>query len=219
MLGHKSPAHHDMKTILIIEDEPQMRANLVTILKMEHFQVAAATNGRDGIELARKEAPDLILCDIMMPGPEGHQVLKTLREDPQTASIPLIFLTAKTDRVDLRKGMNLGADDYLTKPVTVPELLATINARLKRHEEQRAKAAFKAEFRSAEPLQKLGLTPREAEVLLWAAQGKTNAEIGLILDMSVATVKKHMEHIFPKIGVENRSAATLRAVEVLSETS
>src|ERR1043166_1985027 len=102
MLGHKSPAHHDMKTILIIEDEPQMRANLVTILKMEHFQVAAATNGRDGIELARKEAPDLILCDIMMPGPEGHQVLKTLREDPQTASIPLIFLTAKTDRVDLR---------------------------------------------------------------------------------------------------------------------
>jgi DNA-binding NarL/FixJ family response regulator len=207
-----------MKKILVIEDEPQMRANLVTILKMENFQVITVTNGRDGVEAARRERPDLILCDIMMPGADGHQVLKELRESPETASIPLVFLTAKTDRADLRKGMNLGADDYLTKPITVPELRAAIEARLKRHGEQQAKAGFKAEFKSAEPLQKLGLTPREADVLFWVAQGKTNAEIGLILDMSIGTVKKHMEHILPKIGVENRSGAVLKAVETLSAT-
>jgi DNA-binding NarL/FixJ family response regulator len=206
-----------MRKILIIEDEPKMRANLATILTMEQFQVSAAPNGEHGLELARREKPDLILCDIMMPGADGHDVLKTLREDADTAFIPLIFLTAKTDRADLRKGMNLGADDYLTKPVTVPELLAAIEARLKRHEEQRAKAAFKPEFTSAAPLRKLGLTPREAEVLFWVAQGKTNAEIGMILDASLGTVKKHMEHILPKLGVENRASAVLRAVEALNE--
>ncbi|MSR64501.1 MAG: response regulator transcription factor [Verrucomicrobiae bacterium] len=208
-----------MKTILIIEDEPQMRANLATILKMENYRVVAVTNGRDGIDAAKRESPDLILCDIMMPGADGHQVLKELRESPETASIPLIFLTAKTDRADLRAGMNRGADDYLTKPITVPELRAAIEARLKRHGEQQTKGEFKAEFKSAAPLQKLGLTPREADVLFWVAQGKTNAEIGLILDMSIGTVKKHMEHILPKVGVENRSAAVLRAVETLSGSS
>ncbi len=205
------------KKILVIEDDRKMRGNVETILRMEKFLVLAATNGKDGFALARQEKPDLILCDIMMPGANGHEVLRLLRAEPGTASIPLIFLTAKTDVADLRAGMNLGADDYLTKPVTVPELLTAIEARLKRHEEQRVKAAFKTDFLSAEPLLKLGLTPREADVLFWVAQGKANAEIGMILEMSVGTVKKHMEHILPKISVENRSAAALRAIEALNE--
>ena len=205
-----------MKKILVIEDDAKMRANIVTILQMEKFTVVTATNGVAGLATARAEKPDLILCDIMLPGANGHEVLRQLRAAPGTASIPLIFLTAKTDPADLRAGMNLGADDYLTKPVTVPELLTAIEARLKRHGEQRANAVFKADFQSAAPLQKLGLTPREAEVLCWVAQGKTNAEIGMILELSIGTVKKHMEHILPKIGVENRSAAALRAIEMLS---
>lgn len=203
-----------MKKILVIEDDTKMRKNVVTILQMEEFEVLAAANGEDGLALARQASPDLILCDVMMPGISGHEVLRRLREDSSTASIPVVFLTAKTDVADLRAGMNLGADDYLTKPVTVPELLTAIGARLKRREELRTRSL--AEFQSAEPLQKLGLTPREAEVLFWVAQGKTNAEIGLILELSVGTVKKHMEHILPKLGVENRSTAVLRAIETLS---
>jgi DNA-binding NarL/FixJ family response regulator len=106
--------------------------------------------------------------------------------------------------------MNLGADDYLTKPVSVPDLLGAIRARLNRAKEQQAATTV----RSPQELEALGgLTPREAEVLFWVAQGKTNPEISMILTLSVATVKKHVEHIFEKIGVENRSAAILRALD------
>src|SRR5512141_1242705 len=105
-----------MNKSLVIEDQPQMRKNLVTILEMENFQVISAENGRRGVELARSERPDLVLCDVMMPELDGFGVLQALRADPATATLPLIFLTAKGDRLDQRAGMNLGADDYLTKP-------------------------------------------------------------------------------------------------------
>jgi DNA-binding NarL/FixJ family response regulator len=204
-----------MKTILVIEDEPQLRANLLTILQMESFRTLAAENGTVGVNLAKQSRPDLILCDIMMPGLDGYAVLEKLRGDDLTVGIPFIFLTSKSDRSDLRAGMALGADDYLTKPFAVPELLSAIEARFRRFEQHRAQ--HKINFTSAEPLRKLGLTPREADVLFWIAQGKTNAECGLILEMSVATVKKHVEHIFAKLDVENRSAAILRAIESLGE--
>src|SRR4051794_7464259 len=202
-----------MKKILVIEDEPHLRANLTTILQMENFSVAAAKNGIEGVALAQSEKPDLILCDIMMDGMDGFAVLKTIRENKQLSSVPFIFLTSKSERTDLRAGMQLGADDYLTKPFTIPELRSAIDARFLRSEQQRA--SLHANFSSPEPLQDLGLTPREAEVLLWMAQGKANAEVGLILEMSVATVKKHVEHIFEKLSVENRSAAIVRAIEFL----
>ncbi|MDB6026372.1 MAG: DNA-binding response regulator [Verrucomicrobiales bacterium] len=204
-----------MKSILVIEDEPHLRANLLTILQMENFNAFAAENGLRGVEMARQKKPDMILCDIMMPGLDGYSVLQELRSDDATVGIPFIFLTSKSDRTDLRTGMALGADDYLTKPFAVPELLSAIEARFLRLEQQRMQ--HKINFVSSEPLRKLGLTPREADVLFWLAQGKTNAEAGLILEMSVATVKKHVEHIFAKLGVENRSAAILRAIESLGE--
>ncbi|HXI69297.1 MAG TPA: response regulator transcription factor [Verrucomicrobiae bacterium] len=204
-----------MKKILVIEDEPEMRRNLTTILRLEKFQPFAAENGRVGVELAKRELPDLILCDVMMPELDGHGVLQALRGDTTTAAIPFIFLTAKGEREDLRAGMNLGADDYLTKPVPKADLLKAIAARLQRST-QTASREFKPDFSSHEPLIKLGLTPRAAEALLWAAQGKTNADIAVILGISESTVKKHMLEVFEKTGVETRGAATLRALEVLS---
>ncbi len=202
-----------MTKILIIEDEPAIRANLMDVLELEHFQPIAAANGREGIALARSEMPDLILCDILMPELDGPGVLEALRADPHTAKIPFIFLTAKGERSDLRTGMNLGADDYLIKPVPIEELLAAVRARLERRRQQ---SEFKAEFKSAQPLESLGLSPREAEILLWVAQGKANSEIAIILEISASTVKKHLEHIFQKLGTENRTAAGLRALEVLN---
>lgn len=207
-----------MKRILVIEDEAEMRRNLLTILRLEKFHPLGAENGRIGLELVRKERPDLILCDVMMPELDGYGVLDQLRQAPSTARIPFIFLTAKGEKVDQRCGMNLGADDYLTKPVSKAELLATISARLVRAEQQ-AKSEFKPDFSTYQPLLSLGLTPRVAEVLLWVAQGKTNSDIGTILGISESTVKKHLLEIFGKLGVETRSAATLRALEVLSSPS
>lgn len=204
-----------MKKILVIEDEPEMRRNLVTILRLEKYQPLSAENGRIGLDLAIKEKPDLILCDVMMPELDGHGVLKSLRDNSATASIPFIFLTAKGEKIDQRNGMNLGADDYLTKPVAKAELLEAIVARFRRQEQQ-AKTEFKPDFSSHEPLLSLGLTPRAAETLLWVAQGKTNMDIATILGISESTVKKHLLEIFDKLNVETRSAATLRALEVLS---
>jgi DNA-binding NarL/FixJ family response regulator len=160
----------------------------------------------------------------MMPELDGHGVIQALREAKQTATVPFIFLTAKGDRADVRIGMNFGADDYLTKPVVRDDLLAAIHARLARAdavEERVTKAAeaggkFNPDFSTHEPLMSFGLTNRESEVLLWAAQGKTNGDIGTILGMSEKTVKQHMSAVFQKLGVESRNAAALRALEVLN---
>ena len=208
-----------MKKILVIEDEPEMRRNLTTVLRLEQFRALAAENGRIGIELAKKEKPDLILCDVMMPELDGYGVIAALRADPETAAIPFIFLTAKGEKPDIRAGMNLGADDYLTKPVAKHDLLKAIRSRLERAIQQ-AVPEFNPNFLSAKPLEEvLGLTPRVAETLLWLTQGKTNGEIASILGNSESTVKKHVLEIFDKLGVETRTAASLRGLEVLSSSA
>jgi DNA-binding NarL/FixJ family response regulator len=143
-------------------------------------------------------------------------VLKALREDSKLVTTPFIFLTAKGEKADFRSGMDLGADDYLTKPVAKADLLSAIEARFRRNEQQLTSGSLTPNFDSHEPLLTLGLTPRVAEVLLWVAQGKTNADIATILGISEWTVKKHVLEIFEKLGVETRTAASLRAIEVLS---
>ncbi|WP_009630920.1 EAL domain-containing response regulator [Synechocystis sp. PCC 7509] len=121
-----------MKKILVIEDEKLLRANTVQILELEDFITIEANNGSLGIKLAQEHLPDLILCDVMMPEVDGYGVLSALRQNPNTANIPFIFTTAKASKADLRQGMNLGADDYLTKPITADELLSAIATRLER---------------------------------------------------------------------------------------
>ncbi|MEI2582557.1 EAL domain-containing response regulator [Scytonema sp. PRP1] len=119
-----------MTKILVIEDEKSVRENILDLLEAENFDTIAAANGRIGLELAASEVPDLILCDLMMPEIDGYGVLIALREESVTANIPFIFLTARAARADFRQGMELGADDYLTKPFTRDELLSAIASRL-----------------------------------------------------------------------------------------
>ena len=121
-----------MTKILVIEDEGLLRANTLQILEFENFQTIEAQNGLIGMQLAQEHLPDLIICDIMMPEVDGYGVLAALRQNPITATIPFIFTTAKASKADLRRGMELGADDYLTKSFTADELLVAITMRLKK---------------------------------------------------------------------------------------
>jgi CRP-like cAMP-binding protein/CheY-like chemotaxis protein len=122
-----------MKTILIIEDNEEIRENTAEILELADYQVLTAPNGKVGVELAKAEKPDLIICDIMMPELDGYGVLRILSKSAETASIPFIFLTAKAEKDDFRKGMNLGADDYITKPFDDLTLLDAVEIRLRKH--------------------------------------------------------------------------------------
>lgn len=119
-----------MTKILVIEDEDSVRENILDLLEAEDFETIEAGNGRVGLNLATSEVPDLILCDLMLPEIDGYGVLTALREEPITAAIPFIFLTARSARTDFRLGMDLGADDYITKPFTRAELLSAISSRL-----------------------------------------------------------------------------------------
>ena len=119
--------------IVVIEDNPEVSENISAILKLGTYEVFTANNGKQGIELIQQNKPDLILCDIVMPDLDGYGVLHLLSKDPETANIPFIYLTAKADKSDFRTGMNLGADDYITKPFDGFELLKVIELRLKKN--------------------------------------------------------------------------------------
>lgn len=132
-----------MKKILVIEDEKNIRNRIVDTLELsnEAYTILTAENGRVGVEVAKREIPDLVISDVMMPEMDGYDVLRALRSEATTASIPFIFLSAKADIAHIREGMNLGADDYLPKPFSIDELLKTVTTRLSKYEahEKRSK--------------------------------------------------------------------------------
>src|SRR5690348_9966860 len=123
-----------MKKILVIEDNAEIRENTAEIMELANYKVFTAENGREGIEIALREKPDLILCDVVMPGLDGFGVLHLVHKNPVIRNTPFIFMSAKAERAEMRKGMELGADDYITKPFEKTELLQAIECRLKRAE-------------------------------------------------------------------------------------
>lgn len=121
-----------MKSILLIEDNDEIRDNMAEIISMSNYNVYTAPDGKEGVALAIQHKPDLIICDIMMPVLDGYGVIHMLQKNPDTQNIPFIFLTAKAERAEIRKGMDLGADDYITKPFNGTELLNAIETRLRK---------------------------------------------------------------------------------------
>jgi CRP/FNR family transcriptional regulator, cyclic AMP receptor protein len=121
-----------MKQILVIEDNQKIRANIAEILQMSGYKATTATNGKQGVTIALEQKPDLIICDIMMPELDGYGVIHMLQKNTATQNIPFIFLTAKAERSEIRKGMEMGADDYITKPFNGTELLNAVESRLKK---------------------------------------------------------------------------------------
>jgi DNA-binding response OmpR family regulator len=165
------------KKILLIEDNVEVRENTSEILDLAGYNVVVAPNGKIGVELAQKENPDLIICDIMMPELDGYGVLHILNKKSDTAGIPFIFLTAKTEKTDIRKGMNLGADDYLTKPFDDTDLLNAVEARLR-------KAAMQQQLYES--------TPEGLDSFISDAKKVLNLK-DLCKDKKVRTLKKKTE--------------------------
>lgn len=178
-----------MQRILVIEDEDEIKQEIIDILKSKGFITASASNGCIGLKVARKFHPDLILCDVDMPELNGYDVLKELRQDIDFADIPFIFLTALSSTKDFRTGMNLGADDYLTKPFKVDDLFAAISARLRKQANFRVEishpAISESQIIQRQISEQLRLTPRQHKILKLVTQNKLITELANELAVSI----------------------------------
>jgi len=188
------------KKILCIEDDRETAALIAEELVERGFDVIVAHDGREGFAKILKEMPDLVLCDISMPAMSGFEVLEHLTKiGPRFGSMPFVFLTALTDRDNELKGRQLGADDYVTKPIDFDVLGAIVTARLARIARNDIWA------------RDVQLNDREVETLTWAARGKTSAEIAQIIGLSKRTVDFHIDNARDKLGVTTRTQAAIKA--------
>lgn len=212
-----------MNKVLIIEDEEILRQNLRDILDLEGYDVKVAPNGMDGIELFNIEQPDLVLCDIKMPKMDGFDVLKTIRDLPGGLTTAFIFLSAKVEHDDIRSGMNLGADDYLLKPVNRKDLLSAIETRLK----QRAKVLQEMNRRindsingaldfGFDEVQALlsRLSKSERKVLYYVSLEKSTSEIADLLFISPKTVENHRHNISKKLDLKGGHSVLALALKI-----
>jgi signal transduction histidine kinase/DNA-binding response OmpR family regulator len=178
-----------MTKILLIEDTDSLREIILKLLECLDYQAMGAENGKVGLQLAQEHLPDIILCDIMMPEMDGYEVLTALRQKPETAIIPFIFLSAKADKSDIRQGMNLGADDYLTKPFTTEELNEAIAVRL---EKQAARKQTEEKLRESETKFRL-LAQREELLNHLAKQIRNSLDLNTILNTVVNEIRNLLE--------------------------
>ena len=201
-------------SILIIEDDSQLGSNMALILRMEGFEVRVAADGFSGLTLIRKKRPDLILCDILMPGMDGYAFHEAVHSLPHLARIPFLFVSALNEPAQVRKGMLAGADDYLTKPFSAEDLLAAVSARLQRFATLRSTP--KARGATTEQVARLRqITRREREILLLVARGGTSREIAEGLFISTKTIEVHRARLMKKLGAAN--AASLAFWAALAE--
>lgn len=191
-----------MNKILVIENTKSVLDAIKMILQLENYEVLEAINGKEGIEVTRKHIPDLIICDIMMPLTDGYEVLETLRQDKSTTTIPFIFLTAKASKEELRKGMVLGADDYITKPFTSEEIVQAVKSRLDKSETNKKQSEDKISSLTAnisyalphEFLTPLTIIEGCSEIL----QDTITEENSLLLINNIAEAAKRLEKLIQK---------------------
>lgn len=187
--------------ILVIEDEQTPRENITEIITHYGYHVTAAASGEEGVTLATRNTPDIIICDIMLPGIDGYEVLTRINRIPGCASSAFIFLTAKSTRADTRTGMNMGADDYLTKPFTKEELINSITARIEKRTRIRDTGA-KNDALSDTAMEKIAiLTKAERKVLNQISEGYTTPQIAEKLFLSQKTIENHRMNISRKLNL------------------
>jgi len=189
-------------SILLIEDDSRLAHNISFILTAEGYQVQIAENGGSALTLLGNWRPDLILCDILMPGMDGYAVCEKLRKLPHGKDIPFIYISALGEYQQIRKGMALGADDYLSKPFSATDLLSAVSARLKRFAALAA-VPSSASVPRKEMIRLQQLTEREKEILVLIGQGHRVKEIADRLCISPKTVEVHSSRLKKKLGVAN----------------
>ena len=191
---------HPRKKILCIEDDRESAARITAALADRGFEIGVAHDGQDGLLAILKDKPDLVLCNVAVPRMSGFEVLEHLNDiAPRLGRIPFVFLTASSDRKSELKGRQLGADDYITKPIDFDRLSLIIEARL-------AGVA-----RNKVWPKQVHLNDREIEILTWVARGKTSQQIARRLRMSKRTVDFHIDNARVKLGAQTRAAAAIKA--------
>ncbi|MCQ6255370.1 response regulator [Pseudomonas sp. Q11] len=212
--------------VLIVDDTPDNLAMLSDALNDVGYMVLVALDGLSALNRIERRRPDLILLDAMMPGLDGFETCRRIKAQPANADIPVLFMTALTESRHVVQGFEVGGSDYVTKPIQTDEVLARVAAHLRTSRillSARAASQPAASSLDDEPAQRVlsarfQLTGREVEVLRWVACGKTNRDIGTILDLSPRTVNKHLEHVYVKLGVETRTAATSVALSAMTDS-
>ncbi|MDN5203040.1 response regulator [Fulvivirgaceae bacterium BMA10] len=181
-----------MKKILVIEDDQNVRESIAELLSLKPYEVATAENGLEGVRMAKETNPDLIICDVMMPESDGYEVLGKLRSDEYNSDVPFIFLTAKAEKTSLRQGMNLGADDYITKPFKAEELFEAIEARIIKQE--KAGKAMTSRIKLSQPLNEAIANNKIASSFV-NIQGLSNMILDYFEDYTEDAIKEIIEDI------------------------
>ncbi|MFS8777539.1 response regulator transcription factor [Synechococcus sp. W70.1] len=200
------------KRLLVVDDDPNLVLLVKDYLEFRGYEVVAASNGLEALEVMRRLIPDLIICDVMMPEMDGYTFVQTLRSDRATDWIPVIFLSARGQTADRVRGLNTGADAYLVKPFEPEELVAQVEATLKRTER-----LLQMQGAPVQPVIQLDreveLTPTETKVLQYVARGMPNREIAEVMGVSQRTIESHVSNMLAKTGLHNRTELARWAIE------
>jgi DNA-binding NarL/FixJ family response regulator len=200
--------------LLLIDDDPNLILLVKDYLEFRGYEVLTAENGREALEILEQHIPDMIICDVMMPEMDGYDLVESVRQDPRTNWIPILFLSAKGQSQDRVKGLNKGADVYMVKPFEPEELVAQVESSLKqslRLMDRSPKGADNAQ--KIQVPQNVELTPTELKVVQLVAQGMANREIADKLNVSQRTIESHVSNMLNKTSLHNRTELARWAIE------
>jgi DNA-binding NarL/FixJ family response regulator len=205
----------NQKKLLLIDDDPNLILLVKDYLEFRGYEVVTAENGREALELLETQVPDMIVCDVMMPEMDGYSLVSTIRSDPKTSWIPVLFLSAKGQSQDRVKGLNVGADVYMVKPFEPEELVAQVESSLK----QASRLIQHKDGKGGDGGPKIQvpfdveLTPTELRVVQFVARGMANREIAEELNVSQRTIESHVSNMLGKTGLHNRTELARWAIE------
>jgi DNA-binding NarL/FixJ family response regulator len=204
----------NQKRLMLVDDDPNLILLVKDYLEFRGYDVMSASNGVEALEILEKDIPDLIVCDVMMPGMDGYTLVQHIRDNPRTNWVPVLFLSAKGQSQDRVKGLNTGADVYLVKPFEPEELVAQVESSLKQasrligHQSDNVSSIPTIKVR-----RNVELTPTELKVVQLVAQGKANREIAKIMEVSQRTIESHVSNMLGKTGLHNRTELARWAIE------